>query len=382
MSPATKIVDARARVLRARVTDGIEMSFAALPYRSMVLVEVETSDGAIGYGESWINFPAWGPTERMATLREGVFPLVVGQDARNITTIHCHLLRALLPLGRQWGAIGPVMQSISAVDIALWDLHGRRQHLPISDILGGRVRQEVAVYASSIGPRDVAEQARAARDAGHRAAKLKVGFGRPVDERNLATAREELGADMKLYVDANQAWTLDEAVQMAPALQDAGALWVEEPIAGNRLGDLEAFHQATRLPIATGENLYGRQAFVEYLVSPSVAVLQPDIAKTGGISEMHAICQMAMACGKQVIPHHYGGAVSFAASLQIAALCPAVSMLEYDIRNNPLRDPLLANPPRAAEGYLRIPESPGLGMELDIDAVDRTTLNLVEVANL
>lgn len=371
MSAGTRIVDARLQVLRAPADDGIAMSFAPMPHRTMVLVEVRTADGRTGYGESWVNYPPWAPAEREATLRDGVFPLILGEDAAGIAALHRRMRDALGPIGRQWGAPGPIMQAISAVDVALWDLRGRATGSAVARLLGGRVRDEIGVYASSLGPHDVAAHGARCRRDGHTAVKVKLGFGRRADEEILAGARASLGPDIALYADANQAWSLDEAIGMAEVLRAFDVAWIEEPVAGDALADLERLHEATGLPIATGENLYGMAAFGPYLDSPAVAIVQPDVAKTGGLTEATAICAAAHARGKRVLPHLYGGAVAYAATLQLAAAAPAVAGVEYDVRTNPLRDPLLRDPPRVERGTVRLPDGPGLGVELDLDAVAR-----------
>ncbi|MBB5158883.1 mandelate racemase/muconate lactonizing enzyme family protein [Saccharopolyspora phatthalungensis] len=367
------IVSARLRVLRAATGDGIAMSFAPLTHRSMVLVELATADGRVGFGESWTNYPAWATTERVATLREGVLPLVLGQDSRRITELQRRLVAALEPVGRQWGAPGPIMQAISAVDIALWDLHGRTAGQAISSLVGGRVRDESPVYASSLGPKGVAQQGKRCVNDGHTAVKVKLGFDRERDERILAEAREAIGPDIELYADANQAWSVDEAARMAPVLAAFDVAWLEEPVRGNRLDELEELHRRTGMMIATGENVYGREEFRRYAASPAIAILQPDIAKTGGFTEALAICQLADAYRKPVLPHLYGGAVAFAATLQLAACAPAVQGVEYDIRDNPLRDPLLIDAPRPRRGRIPLPTGSGLGIDLDPSAVLKRT---------
>lgn len=347
------------------------MSFGVLGRRAMALVEIRCSDGSTGYGESWINYPSWAGIERRATITEGVAPLLVGKNPDDVIALHDELVRALAPLGRQWGAPGPISQAISGADIALWDRYGRVSKRPLCQLLGGVVRERVPVYASSLGPTDVAEHAAACREQGFNLVKLKVGFGREVDEANLAAAREALGDRADLAADANQRWSLDEALTMAGALQRAGVVWIEEPIAGSPLPDVEKFYGRTGLPVALGENLYLRSAFEPYIASPAVQVLQPDVSKSGGITELVAICEAAHAAGKTVMPHLYGGALAFAASLQLAACCAAIERVEYDVRSNPLRDPLLRNAPVQVGGMLTIPMGPGLGVDLDLTAVRR-----------
>ncbi len=378
MTPLTESTDRvarlhafRVRVLRAPVSDGIAMSFAPLLRRTMVLSELEADDGNVGVGESWANFPEWAAVERVATLKQGVFPLLVDADARQITSLHRSMTAALAPISRQWGAPGPIMQAISAVDVALWDLRGKARNTAISWLAGGRVRNTVPVYASSLGPDNVEEQGLECAAKAYNAVKVKLGFGRDRDEGILAAARATCGDDIALYADANQAWDLPQALAMATTLRDYRVEWVEEPIRGNRLADLEIFHERSGLGVATGENLYGRGEFWPYIASPGIQVLQPDVAKTGGLTETFAICELAEMHGKQVIPHLYGGAVAFAATLQLAASAPCVTAIEYDVRDNPLRDGLLLNPPYPVNGSIEIPEGPGLGLELDPVALDK-----------
>jgi len=365
------IVDSRVRVLRAPVGDGIAMSFSALPFRTMVLVELEDAAGTVGRGESWVNFPAWAPAERVATLREGVLPLLDGQDTDRITAVQRELTESLAPLGRQWGAPGPVAQAISAVDVALWDLRARRAGCGIADLGGGRVRDEIGVYASSLGPTGVAELAAKCRDQAFRAVKVKLGFGTETDDANLATVRRVCGDRTEIYGDANQAWSVEEAVAAAPMLREHGVAWIEEPVRGDQVADLERLHDRTGLVIATGENVYGRADFWSYVDSPAVAILQPDISKTGGLTEALAVCALAEARGKRVAPHLYGGAAAYLATLQLAAISPAVSIVEYDVRDNPLRDPLLHESPQPVAGRVALPAGPGLGAEFDEAALNQ-----------
>ncbi|MBO0826294.1 MAG: mandelate racemase/muconate lactonizing enzyme family protein [Streptosporangiales bacterium] len=374
-----RVVRARIRVLRAEAGGGIAMSFAPLTHRTCVLVELESDDGVVGHGESWVNYPAWAHEERVATLRDGVLPLVLGRHASDVRGVQAELAATLDPLGRQWGAPGPIRQALSGVDIALWDLWGRTTGRSIAELAGGRTRDEIAVYASSLGPSDVTRQAAACRDAGHRAVKVKVGFGRENDERALLDARNVLG-DVALYADANQAWSLDEAVGLAAMLREHGIVWLEEPVRGDRVTDLERLHQRTGMAIATGENVYGIDAFRTVVDSPGVAVVQPDLTKAGGVTEALEVCALARRTGTVVNPHLYGGAVGYAATLQLAAHAAVVGTVEYDIRDNPLRDPLLRDPPTPRDGAVALPSGPGIGVDLDADAADGRTLSVMTVA--
>jgi L-alanine-DL-glutamate epimerase-like enolase superfamily enzyme len=129
-------------------------------------------------------------------------------------------------------------------------------------------------------------------------------------------------------------------------------------------------HRRTGLTVATGENLYGREAFEPYLARPEIGVLQPDVSKVGGLTEALAVCRRAEACGRAVAPHHYGGAFAFAATLGLAGAVPSVRTVEYDVRENPLRDGLLTAPPRVVDGHVAIPSGPGLGLAIDAAALE------------
>lgn len=366
-----RITEARVRVLQVPVVDGAALSFAPFTSRTMILVELTAQDGTVGYGESWANFPSWAPRERIATYEHGVFPLIIDQPIDQIAHLCQSLADTLGPLGRQWGAAGPIWQAISGVELAMWDLRGKLSQMSVSHFGAGRVRDSIPVYASSLGPTGVLEQAERAMAAGFDRVKLKVGFGREVDEENLALIRKSCGPGVTIYVDANQAWTVKEAINMAPILDAYGVEWVEEPIQGDRLRDLESLYAATGIGIATGENLYGRRSFWDYIASDAIKVIQPDVTKSGGLSEVLTIAQMGAAHGKQVIPHIYVGAVGLAATLQLAAVAPAVTAVELDFRQNALRDEIQRQPPRPKDGFVTISDAPGLGVDLDEAALDR-----------
>ncbi|MGH3749690.1 MAG: mandelate racemase/muconate lactonizing enzyme family protein, partial [Micromonosporaceae bacterium] len=314
--------------------------------------------------------------ERMATLCDGVAPLVLGQDVSDPERVCQELRRRLLPIGRQWGAPGPIWQAISAVDQALWDLKGKRAGQSVAQLLGGGPpRRSVPAYASGVGPTDVITLCESALDAGLTAVKTKVGFGVDTDHTTLGDARSALGAEVALFADANQAWSLDEAQAMSELLERHQVGWIEEPLAGDDLGELERLSATIPIPIATGENVYGESEFERYLNSKAVHTIQPDVAKSGGLTLAAAVARSADRAGASVAPHCYSGAVSLAASLQFAAAFPVVTWVELDVRRNPLRSDLLTVPLRLEAGALVLPEGPGLGVEIDQAVADRAQIH-------
>ncbi|KXK62796.1 hypothetical protein AWW66_06315 [Micromonospora rosaria] len=369
--PDAPVTAVRCRVLRARPAEDIAMSFAPLTHRVMLLVEVELADGAVGVGETWANYPSWAWRERVATIREGVAPLLVGRRFADPAEAHRTLLRRLRPLGRQWGAPGPIHQAVSGVDLALWDLAARHAGVGLTRLLADHpdVRTELPVYGSSLGPTGVAETAQRCAALGLTAVKVKVGFGTETDLANVRTARRVLGDDAQIFADANQAWSLDEALAATPALVDLGVAWLEEPLAGDHPAELAELARRTGMPLATGENLYGAAAFAPYLRGDGVRIVQPDLSKVGGITEFLAVRAAAAATGHTVNPHLYNGAVATAATVCAAAATRATRLVEWDIRSNPLRaaaDALLTD-----HGTVRVPDRPGFGVDLDPDQLDR-----------
>lgn len=373
MGGPASITEVRVRTLKAPLEQPVVMACGEITARTTVLLEIERADGLVGIGESWVNHPHWAPAERVATLVEGVAPLLLGEDSGQISALHAKLARALSgPVG-QWGGQAPLLQAISGVDIALWDLAGKSLGVGVAELIGGRFRDRVPAYASGLGPDGVEQTASDCIEAGWTALKVRVGFDPDLDRSNLGAARRALGPGGMLAADANQAWRPGEARRMAELLHETGVVWIEEPIAGAARDELDAFASLTGITVALGENLAGSDAFLPYLGSSDRFLLQPDITKVGGFNHAWPVCQLAGATGVAVAPHYYGGAIGWAATLQLAAACPAVGIVEYDIRPNPLRDDLLTRRPGVAKGMVEVPAGPGLGVSLDRDLVDSYT---------
>ncbi|UYM04673.1 mandelate racemase/muconate lactonizing enzyme family protein [Solicola gregarius] len=381
MSVALPVERVRVSVLRASIDDAVPMSFGRLDARQTCLVEV-LAGGLTGVGESWINYPGWAPAERLATLSMGVAPLVIGADAADPEAVLETLTRELLPIGRQWGAPGPIWQAISAIDIALWDLAGRAAGTPVCDLLAGgaATRASVPAYASGVGPTDVALLCERALEQGFGAVKTKIGFGHDRDIATLGEARSVLGSSHGLFADANQAWTMDDALAMLPALDEHGVGWLEEPLAGNHVDDLEKLAAATPVPIATGENLYGLGEFETYASSPAVGILQPDLAKSGGLTIARQVARVAAESATRLAPHCYSSAVGLVASAHLGAAFDVVDWLEVDVRDNPLRTELLSTPLGWHDGALPPPRGPGLGIELDESTVRHFRTHVEEIS--
>jgi L-alanine-DL-glutamate epimerase-like enolase superfamily enzyme len=287
------------------------------------------------------------------------------------------------------GRGGSITHTISGIDIALWDLAGQIAGQPVGRLLGGRYRERVRPYASLLmdQPEPLREHLLAISAQGFRAFKMGWGpFGRvshALDEAIVSAAREAVGPDARLMVDAGGSdafWPngYKWALRTAEMLAAYDVAWFEEPLKPDALDDYVALRRAARLPIAGGEVLTRRQSFQPWLDASAFDIVQPDVTKVGGISEERRIGWMAQERGIRFIPHGWNTALGLAADLHLASAFPDTDLVEY-ITGSPYIDELTREGFRIdADGMLAIPDLPGLGVTLNPDAVARyggVTLN-------
>ena len=281
------------------------------------------------------------------------------------------------------GRGGAITHAISGIDIALWDLLGKATGQPVGRLLGGRYRERVKPYASLLmdEPKPLKEHLASLKEEGFRAFKIGWGpFGRRndyrLDEAIVKAAREAVGEDAVLAVDAGGSdafWPQDYkwALRTSYMLASYGVAWFEEALDPDALEDHVALRHSALVPISGGEVLTRRQAFVPYLKAGAFDIVQPDVTKVGGISEERRIGLMAEENGARMIPHGWNTALGLAADLQLASALPKTDLVEYKI-GSPYIDEVADGGWRLdAEGMLPIPDAPGLGIELDHDAVAR-----------
>jgi len=383
-----KISDIRAIPLSYRCEPPYGSAGGMQASRGALLVEVETDGGITGIGEAGVG---GGSTRHV--IEQQLRPMLVGEDPLLIEG----LWQKMFARTRQFGRRGIVMNAISGVDIALWDIAGKVAKLPVYRLLGA-CRDRVEAYASGgfyqegKSADDLAGEAEGYRARGFRGMKMKIGRNPSTqthlrhlaanarmcevepeaDIERVAAVRGALGPQAKLMVDVNCAWSPSFAIEMGRALEPYKLYWIEEPVATDDIDGSARVADALATPIAGYETEIGLYGFRELITRGAVDIVQPDIAWTGGFSEGRRIAALAQAHHLMVAPHAFGGAVLLAASLHFAAAIPNALMLEFDQNPNGLRDELLKEPIRAdADGMIRLPERPGLGVELDPSAVDR-----------
>lgn len=345
-------------------------SFGNMLNRPAVFVRVVDEDGVEGWGEAWSNFPAPGAEHRARLVNEVLAPGLVGRRFDGPAHAFETLSRGTEVLALQCGEPGPFAQAISGIDLALWDLLARRQRLPLWRLLGGQ-SPKINVYASGINPGGAAQTAEAALERGHRALKLKVGFGLETDLANLAALRAIVGAGM-LAADANQGWSVAQAMEMLPRLAEFDLRWLEEPIRADRPRDEWRRLRATaKMPIAAGENVSSVEAFKDVLSEDVLGVVQPDIAKWGGLSVCVGLARDILKAGKTFCPHYLGGGLGLLASAHLLAGIGGDGWLEVDANDNPLRDLLCGPVLNVREGTVELNHGPGLGVAPDLSGIER-----------
>jgi L-alanine-DL-glutamate epimerase-like enolase superfamily enzyme len=363
------ITRVQAHVYRCPAGRAIRTSFGAMQDRQTVLVRIEDAAGHEGWGEVWCNFPPGGAEHRAVLLRDVVGPLLMAAQYTN----PCDAFRALEQkthiLALQCGEGGPFAQVVAAVDMACWDLVARRANAPLWQLLGGSAT--VPAYASGLEAPDYVEVALAKWEEGYRAFKLKVGFDREQDIANVRKLRDALPASARLMVDANQGWTLQQALERTAELHDHGVQWLEEPLACDRPHEeWRTLARQSPVPLAAGENLRGNEVFDDVLVQDYLGVFQPDMGKWGGFSGAYAVGARALQAGRIFCPHWLSGGVGQMASMHLLSAVGGAGLLEVDSKSNPLRENLGLDF-SVADGMIRLPMTVGVTGGLDISRIER-----------
>ncbi len=372
-----KVARIDAFVYRAPIEVPLVASFGAMRDRPALFVRATDADGAEGWGEVWCNFPTVGAEHRARLIAETLAPLVVGRTWDGPQQVFRELTARTEVLAIQSGEPGPIAQAIAGIDLALWDLSARAAGEPLHRHLGGAGKVRVPVYASGINP-DAPERVVAAkRDEGYRAFKLKVGFGRETDLRNLAALRELVGEDGALMIDANQAWSIEEAAEMADLCAPFAPQWLEEPVRADvEPGRWAELARRSPIPLAAGENIRGESAFEAAITGMGLRYLQPDIGKWGGISACLPICRRALAENLVYCPHWLGGGIGLVASLHLLAAVGGDGLLEIDSNPNPLRERILDRLGPIVDGTIALPAGSGLGIEVPMEDFERYRVRL------
>jgi D-galactarolactone cycloisomerase len=372
-----KITEVHAHVLEAQLSQPFAYSRLWYHKRMSMIVEIVTDDGLVGWGE------CYGPAHINAAVVRELGQFLIGQDPLRSE----YLWHELYARYRDHGQKGVVLQGLSGLDVALWDLKGKIFNQPIHRLMGGPVRDRVKAYATGLYRRKggdpekyLCEEVAESVALGFSAVKLKVGFGVDEDARITQAIRKTIGPSIELMIDANHAYDAVAAIRLGRRIEAFDIGWFEEPVPPEDLDAHIAIRHALSIPVATGESEFTRFGFRTLFERKAADIVQPDICAAGGLSETKKIADMALAYGVRFAPHVWGTGIAVAAAVQLLAvtadytppsLNPIEPMLEFDRTEHPVRAALLKAPLVPAKGYVTVPTGPGLGIEVNRETLTR-----------
>ncbi|WP_405293607.1 mandelate racemase/muconate lactonizing enzyme family protein [Algibacter sp. Ld11] len=367
-------------VLKDKLSNSFFFSQWEYSERCICVVKVTASDGTYGWGEGY------GPATLIESGIKLLEPIVLGEDPLQNEVIWNKMYRKTLDFARR----GVLMASISAIDIAIWDLKGKILGLPISTLLGGAHRTKIRPYATGLyftdhdnPTKDFEAEARLYISQGFKSMKMKVGLGIKADVKNVKMMREIIGPDIQLMVDSNHAYTLREATELAKKIEKYDISWFEEPISPEFYGQYNELRQKTTIPISGGECEYLRFGFNELIKNKSVDILQPDICASGGLTEAKRIAALASTNGIDLIPHTWGTSIGLHVALHFISNIESIPgrmyqpdfLIEFDQTENGLRDNLSFPKLEMKDGMLEVPNRPGLGIDIDEEVLRKYCAN-------
>ncbi|MFD0835923.1 mandelate racemase/muconate lactonizing enzyme family protein [Mariniflexile aquimaris] len=374
-------------VLKDKLSKSFFFSQWEYAERCICVVKITASNGQFGWGEGY------GPA---AVLQEGVkliAPFVIGENPLENEVIWNKMYRKTLDFSRR----GVLMASVSAIDIAIWDLKGKILGLPVSTLLGGAHRKKIRPYATglyftnyedpSIG---LVEEAKMYVKQGFIAMKMKVGLGIDRDVELVRMIREAIGENIKLMVDSNHAYTLREATELARKIEKYDIGWFEEPISPEFYDQYRELRSKTTIPIAGGECEYLRFGFQQLIKHNSIDIIQPDICACGGLTEAKRISAIASANGIDIIPHTWGTAIGIHVALHFISNIESIPgrmyqpefLMEFDQTENGLREKLTYPKIKMIDGMIDVPNRPGLGIEVDEEFLKEVSLSKEQIESL
>jgi D-galactarolactone cycloisomerase len=371
-----RIADVRTHVLEAKLSEPFAWSFNSTSIRGACLVEIVCEDGTVGWGE------CFGPAALNANIVAAFRPHLVGADPLASDRLWMYLYNQF----RDQGQRGLTITALSGVDIALWDIKGKRFEAPIHVLMGGPLRRDVRAYATGTyrrGDADplgyIVEEVVGYVRQGFQAVKLKIGFGVREDAALIHACREAAGAKIGLMLDANHGYDVSEAIELGRRVANCDIGWFEEPVVPEDLDGYAEVRRGQSIPVAGGETWFTRWNFRDVFATRAVDIAQPDICAAGGLSETKKIADMAAAFGVRCVPHVWGTGVGLATALQLLAVLPhnpprhtpVEPILEFDRSEHPFRQAVLTVPIEHEGGIVHVPEGPGLGIEVDRAALER-----------
>jgi L-rhamnonate dehydratase len=365
-----RITDVEPIVLRLQHVDATRADGT----QDAFLVRIHTDEGITGIGEAdtspylartMIEMPSSHSVAR------GMREVLVGEDPLQID----RLWQLLFHASDHYGRGGVALHVMSAIDLALWDIAGKASGQPVSVLMGGRRRERIPVYASEVMPQtaeEVRHIASRAVEAGYTALKLgwgPLGQDLAYDADLVHAARSEIGPGRTLMLDGGRAYTVKRALELLRRVEEHDLYWFEEALQPDDLDGYARLSAGSTVRIAAGEADATLPPFRALVERGHVDVLQPDLARCGGFTVARQIALLERTSGVEIVPHCFSTGILVAASLHFVATLDRSTWSEYSVAHSPLVNGILTEPFRLDDGCLAVPSGPGLGIELDEDAL-------------
>ena len=374
-----KIAKLATHVLEAKADRAIEVGAGSYDVFTATLVEITTEDGITGVGEC---IARRAPRVVDTVVRDLLWPVISGRDPRDAGRLWDEMFGRLRPWGHYRGF---VIEGISGIDQALWDIVAQADGVPVYKALGGAGRDRIPVYGSKVYTQAIplmAEEAAAAVARGHKAIKIQLGRsaasgGPDADVEVCRAIREAIGPDIRMGADVNSAYDAATAIRVCERIADYDLWFLEEPVFPDDLDGYEQIRRGTAVPLACGESEFGTIGFKEIFRRRLIDVVQPDVARVGGHTAGMRVGEMVKANGLRYAPHTgFSCGVAQVASLHLSAAVPNLERCEWMfITNNPLAEIFEQPLPRPVDGVIAMPTRPGLGLTLDRKKLERFRIN-------
>jgi L-rhamnonate dehydratase len=353
-----------------------EISNAADGTQDDLIIVVETDEGITGYGEV-DTAPGVGKAVVDAYMSHGTCyglrEVVTGYDPFDYEQIWNDMWTKTYYYGRS----GPVMHVMSGIDMAIWDIMGKATGKPVHKLLGGSYVDKVRAYASALMPENgeaVKKMVESYISQGFTAIKLgwgPLGYDVHFDIGLIQSARQAAGDQVEIMVDIGKRYRLKQAMYVAKALEQLNIYWLEEPLPAEDYIGYKRLAESTTMRIATGEEESGRLAFARLIKETHVDVIQPDVSRCGGLTEAKKIAILAADQNILCVPHAFKTGVLVAASIHLIAAIPNAPFLEFSVTDSAIRKELLIDPFTQKDGFVEVPQKPGLGIELNLDVIKK-----------
>ena len=355
--------------------------------RCICIVKITCSDGTYGWGEGY------GPANILESGIEFLKAQVLGENPLHNEVIWNKMYRKTLDFARR----GVLVASMSAIDIAIWDIKGKLLNQSVGSLLGGVQRKYVVPYATGMYftekdnlTKDFEVEAKLYLEKGFKAIKMKVGLGISKDVSNVKHLRSIIGYDIKLMIDSNHAYTYTEALELSKKLEKYEISWFEEPVSPEFYEQYAELRQKTTIPIAGGECEYLRFGFHQLLKNKSVDIIQPDICACGGLTEAKRIASLASTYGVDIVPHTWGSSIGIHVALHFISNLESLPgrmfspdfLLEFHQTENALREQLTFPKLEMKNGKIQVPSSPGLGLEVNEDELHKFVNHNIGVVDI